>query len=80
MGRTGLSGAQAKKTVRGEDLRREREERGIGIRAGSLSGLAEEVPPAYKAVSRVVEVVQPAGLGRKLARLAPIAVTKGEQS
>jgi tRNA-splicing ligase RtcB (3'-phosphate/5'-hydroxy nucleic acid ligase) len=47
------------------------------VRAGSMSGLAEEAPVAYKDVSRVVEVVEGVGIGRKLARLEPIAVIKG---
>jgi len=42
-----------------------------------MSGLAEEAPVAYKDVTRVVEVVERAGIGRKLARLEPIAVIKG---
>jgi tRNA-splicing ligase RtcB (3'-phosphate/5'-hydroxy nucleic acid ligase) len=72
-----MSRAKAKKTVRGEQLRQELQSRGIVVRAGSMSGLAEEAPVAYKDVSRVVEVVERAGIGRKLARLEPIAVIKG---
>ncbi|HZQ06241.1 MAG TPA: RtcB family protein, partial [Anaerolineae bacterium] len=34
-------------------------------------------PQAYKDVSRVVEVVDHAGIGRKVARLEPLAVIKG---
>lgn len=51
--------------------------RGILICAGSMSGLAEEAPLAYKDVSRVVEVVHKLGIGRKIARLEPVAVIKG---
>lgn len=72
-----MSRARAKKMVRGERLRQELHERGIIVRAGSMSGLAEEAPAAYKDVSRVVEVVQRAGIGKKVARLEPIAVIKG---
>lgn len=68
---------RAKKQVRGDKLRTEMEDRGIAVRAGSLSGLAEEAPQAYKDVSRVVEVVVRAGIGRKVARLEPLAVIKG---
>lgn len=42
-----------------------------------MSGLAEEAPAAYKDVSRVVDVVDHAGIGKKVARLEPIAVIKG---
>ncbi len=75
-GRT-MSRAQAKKTVQGEELRRELEARGIRVRAGSLRGLAEEAPRAYKDVDQVIEVVHGAGIARKVARLVPVAVVKG---
>ena len=51
--------------------------RGIKVRAGSLSGLAEEAPSAYKDVDAVVETVVAAGIARKVARLRPLAVIKG---
>ncbi len=72
-----MSRAKAKKVVRGEQLRQELQSRGIAVRAGSMSGLAEEAPVAYKDVSRVVEVVHRAGIGKKVARLEPVAVIKG---
>ena len=72
-----MSRSQAKRQVRGGELRDELNGRGIVIRAGSLPGLAEEAPQAYKDVSRVVEVVHRAGIGRQVARLEPIAVIKG---
>ena len=72
-----MSRSRAKKEVRGERLREELAERGITIRAGSMSGLAEEAPLAYKNVSEVVDVVHNAGIGRKIARLEPVAVVKG---
>jgi len=71
------SRARARKMVRGEELRQELKSRGIVVRAGSMSGLAEEAPQAYKDVSRVVDVVERAGIGKKVARLEPIAVVKG---
>ncbi len=75
-GRT-MSRAKAKKTVWGEELREELESGGIHVRAGSMAGLAEEAPVAYKDVDRVVEVVHGAGIARKVARLEPVAVIKG---
>jgi tRNA-splicing ligase RtcB len=71
------SRARARKTVRGQQLRQELENRGIAVRTGSMPGLAEEAPQAYKDVSRVVDVVARAGIGKKVARLEPIAVIKG---
>ena len=72
-----MSRAQAKRQVRGEKLKGELEYQGIAVRAGSMSGLAEEAPAAYKDVDRVVEVVHRAGIARKVARLEPFAVIKG---
>ena len=72
-----MSRARAKREVRGDALRRELEGRGIQVRAGSLSGLAEEAPQAYKDVDAVVETVSAAGIARKVARLRPLAVVKG---
>jgi tRNA-splicing ligase RtcB len=72
-----MSRKQAKHTVRGDRLREELEGRGIRVRAGSMPGLAEEAPAAYKDVDAVVEVVARAGIAKKVARLRPVAVIKG---
>ncbi|MBI3915193.1 MAG: RtcB family protein [Chloroflexi bacterium] len=72
-----MSRSRAKHEIRGDTLRDELVARGIAVRAGSLPGLAEEAPQAYKDVSRVVEVVHRAGIGKKIARLEPMAVIKG---
>lgn len=72
-----MSRHQAKKEIRGDRLRNELEDEGISVRAGSMSGLAEEAPKAYKDVSRVVETVSKAGIAHKVARLRPVAVVKG---
>ncbi len=72
-----MSRTRAKKSVRGQDLKLELEKRGIAIRAGSMAGLAEEAPLAYKDVDAVVEVVTRAGIAAKVARLRPVGVIKG---
>jgi len=72
-----MSRSKAKKTVRGDELRRELEQDGIQVRAGSMPGLAEEAPSAYKDVDAVVQTVSSAGIARKVARLRPVAVVKG---
>lgn len=72
-----MSRARAKHEIRGEALRRELENQGIQVRAGSMPGLAEEAPQAYKDVDAVVETVSAAGIARKVARLRPLAVIKG---
>jgi tRNA-splicing ligase RtcB len=75
-GRT-MSRKKAKKTIHGASLREELESRGIHVRAGSMAGLAEEAPRAYKDVDRVVEVVHSAGIAKRVAQLKPVAVIKG---
>jgi tRNA-splicing ligase RtcB len=75
-GRT-MSRTKAKKTVHGGRLKDQLEREGIIVRAGSLKGLAEEAPVAYKEVDNVVNVVHGAGIARKVARLRPLAVIKG---
>ena len=72
-----MSRRQAKKTAKGRDLRREFEERGIEVRASSFGTVAEEIPEAYKDVADVVDVVDRAGIGRKVVRLRPLGVLKG---
>jgi tRNA-splicing ligase RtcB len=67
----------AKKQMRGRDVLATLEARGIAVRAGSLSGLAEEAPEAYKDVGDVVRVAHGAGISKKVARTRPIAVVKG---
>ncbi len=44
---------------------------------GGVTGLTERSAEAYKDVDRVVDVVNGAGLARKVARLIPLAVMKG---
>jgi len=72
-----MSRTKAKHEIRGETLKKELEDQGIQIRAGSLTGLAEEAPAAYKDVDMVVETVCAVGIARKVARLKPVAVIKG---
>jgi tRNA-splicing ligase RtcB len=75
-GRT-MSRRKAKQKIWGGDLRDRLESDGIHVRAGSMPGLAEEAPEAYKDVDRVVDVVHGAGIAKKVARITPVAVIKG---
>jgi tRNA-splicing ligase RtcB len=61
------------------DRRIDKELDAIGIiaRARGHKGLAEEQPAAYKDVDQVVEVVDKAGISKKVARLRPVGVIKG---
>jgi tRNA-splicing ligase RtcB len=71
------SRSAAKKHLNGRDVLAGLEARGIIVRAGSLSGLAEEASEAYKDVTSVVGVTHGAGISKKVARTRPIAVVKG---
>ena len=75
-GRT-MSRAQAKRTVRGEQLQQQMKQRGILVKAVSMSGLAEEAGLAYKDISEVVESVERAGITKKVLELRPIGNIKG---
>ncbi len=72
-----MSRSQAKREVWGEDLLKHLEKEGIEIRAGSMAGLAEEAPQAYKDVNQVMESVVGAGIAKKVAVLHPLVVIKG---
>jgi tRNA-splicing ligase RtcB len=72
-----MSRHAAKRQVEAEALKRELRSRGIVVQAGSVRGLVEEAPVAYKDVESVVDVVHRAGIARKVVRLRPIAVVKG---
>jgi tRNA-splicing ligase RtcB (3'-phosphate/5'-hydroxy nucleic acid ligase) len=61
----------------GRKIEKELEARGVIAMAQSRRGLAEEQPNAYKNVDDVVDVVDGAGLSRKVARMRPIGVIKG---
>jgi tRNA-splicing ligase RtcB len=72
-----MSRRQAKKSARNRSLQAEFEALGIEVRASSFATVAEEIPEAYKDVADVVDVVDRAGIGRKVARLKPMGVLKG---
>jgi len=72
-----LSRGAAKRGIRGADIIRELGSRGILVKAGSISALAEEAPQAYKDVAEVIDVVHQAGISRKVAMATPMAVIKG---
>jgi tRNA-splicing ligase RtcB len=72
-----LSRTQAKKSARGRPIVRELEDRGIYVRSAGRATLMEEIPEAYKDVSEVVDVVDGAGISKKVAQLRPMGVIKG---
>ncbi len=73
-----MSRHQAIKTISGQKIVNLLNSKGIIVKCRSFKGIAEEAPQAYKDISDVVEVVSKAGLSKKVAKLIPLAVIKGE--
>jgi tRNA-splicing ligase RtcB len=76
-GRT-MSRNAAIKNLSGREIVENLEKGGIIVKCYSIKGIAEEAPQAYKNIDEVVEVVHQAGLAKKVAKLSPLAVIKGE--
>jgi len=73
-----MSRHAALRAVSGQEVVRKLEAKGIIVKCWSLRGIAEEAPLAYKDIDNVVEVVHKANLSKKVAKLTPLAVIKGE--
>ena len=73
-----MSRHAAMRAISGQEVIKNLEQKGIIIKCRSMRGIAEEAPLAYKDIDNVVEVVHQAGLSKKVARLVPLAVVKGE--
>ena len=72
-----MSRRQARRQYSGRQVIDELAGRGIVIRSPSQRGVAEEAPPAYKDVHRVVDIAHRAGLAHKVVRLEPVVCIKG---
>jgi len=72
-----LSRGAAKRSLRGRDVARELESRGITVKTGDIPSLAEEASKAYKDVTEVIDVVHQAGISKKVVMATPIGVIKG---
>ncbi len=72
-----LSRNEAIRKTKGRSVERELQDINIYPRSRGGKTLREEVPEAYKDVSHVVDVVQRAGLAKKVARIRPMGVVKG---
>ena len=75
-GRT-MSRTKAVGMVRGETLLKDMADRGIYVKAVSMSGLAEEAGFAYKDIHEVVKSIDEAGISKKIVGLLPIGNVKG---
>lgn len=76
-GRT-MSRHAAIKKISGQEVIKKLKSKGIVIKCWSTRGIAEEAPLAYKDIHEVIEVVHNANLSKKVAKLVPLAVIKGE--
>ena len=72
-----LSRAAAVRASKGRDIKAELLKIGVKIRAASRDTMEEEIPDAYKDLDIVVDVVDRAGISKKVARLKPFGVVKG---
>lgn len=72
-----MSRNQAKRSYRGDQIVRQLAERGIIIKDHGKAGVAEEAPQAYKDITEVVDIMDRAGVNRKVARVRPLICVKG---
>jgi len=72
-----MSRSAATRQISVSGLLKELEEAGVIVRAASKKGLVEEAPEAYKDVREVVNVIDQAGLAKKVAKMKPLGVVKG---
>ena len=72
-----LSRTQAKKDFTPEKIEDYLDEKGIKIKATTRNVIAEEAPEAYKDVDTVVKISDDVGIARLVAKVTPLAVTKG---
>jgi tRNA-splicing ligase RtcB len=72
-----LSRTAARKGRDARQVQQKLEDEGILVKSETRDGILEEIPEAYKNVDEVIEVVEQAGLARKVARLRPMGVIKG---
>jgi len=71
------SRSSALRTLKGEEIKKQLNKKGIEVMAGSWKSLAEEAPEVYKDIDEVVRVVDELGISKKIARMKPLGVVKG---
>ncbi|MBC7188735.1 RtcB family protein [Candidatus Aerophobetes bacterium] len=72
-----LSRSAAIKAARGRSIEKELEQKGIIVMAKGKGTIAEEMSDAYKDVNIVVDIVEKAGLSKKVVKMVPVGVIKG---
>jgi len=64
-------------TLKFNEIKKQLEEKGIFVRAGSKRTMTEEAPEVYKNIDDVVDVMHNLGIFKKVARLKPLVVVIG---
>jgi tRNA-splicing ligase RtcB len=72
-----LSRSKAKKQFNADNIEQELNNKGILLKASSKPVVAEESPQAYKNVDQVVQTVDKTEIAKLVAKVTPLAVTKG---
>jgi tRNA-splicing ligase RtcB len=72
-----MSRHEARRRFRGEQIKRDMEEKGIELKSASWKGVAEEAAQVYKSVDEVVRISHETGIGKLVARTVPLGVMKG---
>ena len=72
-----MSRHAALRRKRGEEVKKDLENRGIAVRSAGWKTLAEEADFAYKNVTEVVETCEKVGISKIVCRLKPLGVVKG---
>ena len=72
-----LSRNAARKSMDSAELMAELTRGGVEVMARSKRVLSEEMPGAYKDIDVVGEVLENAGIGKRVARIRPVGVVKG---
>lgn len=75
-GRT-MSRSAAKRIIKGEELQKSMEKKGIYVHAVTMKGLAEEAGKAYKNIDVVIDTLTKAGICKPIVALKPIGNVKG---
>ncbi len=72
-----LSRTFAKNNLSLDKIKKDLKDKGIEIKSGSMKGILEEAPEAYKDVNEVVRVSNEVGIGNLVAKTRPLIVIKG---
>jgi tRNA-splicing ligase RtcB (3'-phosphate/5'-hydroxy nucleic acid ligase) len=72
-----MSRTQAMKASKGRSITQELADKGVVVMASGRETLCEEIPEAYKNLDMVVDVVDRAGISKKVARLKTLGCIKG---